>query len=199
MARRVLPSRLELKRPRRVGERGALGEGQLHDAPCRSRRCRGSRRAPRPERPRHFHSSTTSGSACWMSARTRASVSPRQSPSSRDPRVDQLGGDPSTARSSSRPRGHPHIRSPGNRLACFTQSAKLRFVERLVLVDVEVAHLLLLRRAGRRRAQRRAAEEGHLDVLREAVEAEEPALVPRRRRTASSTSPPCARRARCAR
>src|SRR5262249_49389926 len=32
--------------------------------------------------PRHFHSSTTSGSACLMSARTRASISPRQSPSS---------------------------------------------------------------------------------------------------------------------
>src|SRR5262249_19250439 len=32
--------------------------------------------------PRHFHSSTTSGSACLMSIRTRASVSPRQSLSS---------------------------------------------------------------------------------------------------------------------
>src|SRR3954447_7724941 len=30
----------------------------------------------------HFHSSTTSGSASWMSARTLVSVSPRQSPSS---------------------------------------------------------------------------------------------------------------------
>src|SRR6185312_8615723 len=29
--------------------------------------------------PRHFHSSTTSGAACLMSARMRASVSPRQS------------------------------------------------------------------------------------------------------------------------
>src|SRR6516225_2235472 len=32
--------------------------------------------------PRHFHCSTTSGTACLMIARTRASVSPRQSPSS---------------------------------------------------------------------------------------------------------------------
>src|SRR5205809_2922500 len=32
--------------------------------------------------PLHFHSSTTSGSACLMRIRTRASVSPRQSPSS---------------------------------------------------------------------------------------------------------------------
>src|SRR2546421_10025887 len=29
----------------------------------------------------HFHSSTTSGSACWMSLRILRSVSPRQSPS----------------------------------------------------------------------------------------------------------------------
>src|SRR5215468_269179 len=32
--------------------------------------------------PRHFHSSTTSGSACLMRNRTRASVLPLQSPSS---------------------------------------------------------------------------------------------------------------------
>src|SRR5947207_6230773 len=32
--------------------------------------------------PRHFHSSTTSGSACLMRARTRESVLPLQSPSS---------------------------------------------------------------------------------------------------------------------
>src|SRR6187431_541003 len=32
--------------------------------------------------PLHFHSSTTSGSACLMSSRMRASVSPRQSSSS---------------------------------------------------------------------------------------------------------------------
>src|SRR5947209_7654629 len=32
--------------------------------------------------PRHFHSSTTSGSACLTRVRSRESVSPRQSPSS---------------------------------------------------------------------------------------------------------------------
>src|SRR5215471_6841240 len=32
--------------------------------------------------PRHFHSSTTSGSACLNRARSRPSISPRQSPSS---------------------------------------------------------------------------------------------------------------------
>src|SRR5919204_4252709 len=31
----------------------------------------------------HFHSSTTSGSASWMSSRIRLSTEPRQSPSSR--------------------------------------------------------------------------------------------------------------------
>ena len=53
---------------------------------------------------------------------------------------------------------------------------ELSFVDLVVLVDVEVAHVLLLGRAGRNRTQRRAAEERHLDVLREAMEAEEPAL-----------------------
>src|SRR5262249_3777454 len=53
---------------------------------------------------------------------------------------------------------------------------ELRLVELVVLVDVEVAHFLLLGLAGRARTQRRAAEERHLDVLREAMDAEEPAL-----------------------
>ena len=43
-------------------------------------------------------------------------------------------------------------------------------------MDVEVAHYLLLGLAWGDRMQRRAAEESHLDVLREAMEAEEPAL-----------------------
>src|SRR5438105_14962293 len=55
-------------------------------------------------------------------------------------------------------------------------SGELSFVEGVVLVDVEVAHFLLLGLAGRDRTQRRAPEESHLDVLREAMEAEEPAL-----------------------
>src|SRR5436305_1062258 len=52
----------------------------------------------------------------------------------------------------------------------------LRFVERVVLMDVEVAHFLLLGIARGERTQRRAAEERHFDVLREAMDAEEPAL-----------------------
>src|SRR6185295_5157509 len=54
---------------------------------------------------------------------------------------------------------------------------ELRFVELVVLVDVEVARVLGLGRAGRDGSQRRAAEESHLDVLREDVDAEEPALI----------------------
>ena len=53
---------------------------------------------------------------------------------------------------------------------------ELRLVELVVLVDVEVAHVLLLGLAGRDRTQRRAAEERHLDVVGEAMEAEEPAV-----------------------
>src|SRR3977135_2041050 len=43
-------------------------------------------------------------------------------------------------------------------------------------MDVEVARVFALRRTGRDRTQRRAAEESHLDVLREAMDAEEPGL-----------------------
>jgi len=61
-------------------------------------------------------------------------------------------------------------------LAGFHPSGELNFVELVVLADVEVAHFLLLGLAGGDRTQRRAAEESHLDVLCEAMEAEEPAL-----------------------
>jgi hypothetical protein len=54
---------------------------------------------------------------------------------------------------------------------------ELIFVELVVLVDVEVAHVLVPGLAGRERTQRRAAEERHFDVLREAMKAEEPDLV----------------------
>src|SRR5436309_5010518 len=55
-------------------------------------------------------------------------------------------------------------------------SGELRFVELVVLMDVEVARVLALGLAGGDRTQRRAAEESHFDVVREAMEAEEPAL-----------------------
>ena len=54
---------------------------------------------------------------------------------------------------------------------------ELRFVEGGVLVDVEIAHLLLPGGAGRYRDQRSALEEGNLHIAVEAVQAEEPSLV----------------------
>src|SRR5262245_19164260 len=51
---------------------------------------------------------------------------------------------------------------------------ELRFVELIVLVDIEVAHFLLFGLAWRERTQRCAAEETHFDVLVEAMKAEEP-------------------------
>src|SRR6266571_331234 len=52
----------------------------------------------------------------------------------------------------------------------------LRLVELVAFSDVDVARVLALAGTGRDRLQRCAAEEGHLDVLREAMEAEKPAL-----------------------
>src|SRR5262245_19086242 len=52
----------------------------------------------------------------------------------------------------------------------------LRLVELVVLVDVEVTRILVLGLAERNRTQQCATEESHLDVLREAMEAKEPAL-----------------------
>ena len=70
-----------VEQARRILERGAVGEGQLHDSLV------GLAGAEMPAcsntgTPRHFHSSTTSGQASLMRPRTRASVAPRQSPSS---------------------------------------------------------------------------------------------------------------------
>src|SRR5262245_15040241 len=54
---------------------------------------------------------------------------------------------------------------------------ELGFVDCVVLVDVEVADVLLLGCAGRYRPQLSAAEEGDFHVPGEAVEAEEPGAV----------------------
>jgi hypothetical protein len=81
MARRMFPSRLELKR-REGSSRAAPWRTSSSRPSCRTRRCRRSRRATRPGVPIHFHSSRISGSACLISARIRPSVSPRQSSSS---------------------------------------------------------------------------------------------------------------------
>jgi hypothetical protein len=59
------------------------------------------------------------------------------------------------------------------RLALLHPGRKLRLVELVVLVDVEVAHVLVLGFAGRDGTQRCTAEEAHLHVAREHVEREE--------------------------
>src|SRR6266478_4760679 len=81
MARLALPPRLELKRP----------EGSFREAPLAKvifttflyvSPVQISPLCDQTGVPLHFHSSATSGSACLMRIRTRASVSPRQSLSS---------------------------------------------------------------------------------------------------------------------
>src|SRR6476620_4896868 len=85
MARRTLPSRLALNRPE-----GSLSEAPLakvsftaalYVSPVQMIPACDHTGTPSIEFDgfRHFTSSTTSGSACRMSRRTRASVSPRQS------------------------------------------------------------------------------------------------------------------------
>src|SRR5688572_22918312 len=135
--------------------------------------------------PRHFHSSTTSGSACLMTARTRASVSPRQSLSSLIlASIIREGESPPIA--SFVPLffavgvaffmdGLSHAFA-GQLAGLLHPIDELSFVE-VVLVDVEVAHVLVLGFAEWHRTQRRAAEESHFDILREAMKAEEPDMV----------------------
>src|SRR5204863_9814743 len=81
MARLVLPSRLELKRP----------EGSSRDAPLAKvifttflyvSPVQINPSCDHTGTPLHFHSSTTSGSAFLTKARSRLSILPRQSPSS---------------------------------------------------------------------------------------------------------------------
>jgi hypothetical protein len=129
----------------------------------------------------HFHSSTTSGSASWISLRIRASVSPRQSSSAAIALSISSEGGPSSG-----PPifffmvftsyWRPHMRSPGNWLACFTQSRTGPRRSARPRGCGNSAHPSAWSRpaAG---AERRAAEEGHLDVFGEDMDAEEPGLV----------------------
>src|SRR5215204_3182344 len=96
----------------------------------------------------HFTASTTSGSAALMRLRTRASVSPRQSPSAWILASTSWEGE-----------GSPSLRrlwfmdvvAPGGGSHAFAGQpagllhpvSELELVERVVLVDVEVAHVLL--------------------------------------------------------
>src|SRR5919107_2727046 len=75
------------------------------------------------------------------------------------------------------PIGLPSLRSPPGQPGGLPNPARHELlVEPVVLTDVQVARVLVLGRARRKRVQRRAPEERHFDVFREAVIAEEPAL-----------------------
>src|SRR5512138_1103668 len=81
IARRVLPSRLELNRPAGSSKEAPFAKviftTLLYVSPVQM-----IPSCDHTGTPRHFHSSTTAGSASLMRARTRASVLPRQSLSS---------------------------------------------------------------------------------------------------------------------
>src|ERR1700733_762020 len=81
IARRMLPSRLELKRLEGSSNEAPLAKviftTLLYVSPVQMMPA-----CSHTGTPRHFHSSTTSGQASLMRPRTRASISPRQSPSS---------------------------------------------------------------------------------------------------------------------
>src|SRR6266568_8594534 len=81
MARLVLPSRLELKRPEGSSSAAPLAKviftTALYVSPVQMMPS-----CSHTGTPLHFHSSTTSGSACLIRARTWASVLPLQSSSS---------------------------------------------------------------------------------------------------------------------
>src|SRR5271165_1618054 len=81
MARLVLPSRLELKRPEGSSSEAPLAKVIFTTFLCVSP-VQIIPACDHTGTPLHFHSSTTSGSACLTRVRTRASVSPRQSLSS---------------------------------------------------------------------------------------------------------------------
>src|SRR5436190_9898156 len=81
MARRVLPSRLELNRPDGSANEAPLAKviftTFLYVSPVQMMPS-----CDHTGTPRHFHSSITSGSACLIKVRICASNLPRQSPSS---------------------------------------------------------------------------------------------------------------------
>src|SRR5580704_4162635 len=81
MARLVLPSRLELKRPEGSWSAAPLAKviftTALYVSPVQM-----IPSCSHTGTPLHFHSSTTPGQASLMRLRTRASVSPRQPPNS---------------------------------------------------------------------------------------------------------------------
>ena len=165
--------------------------------------------------PRHFHVSTTSGSASLMRARTRASVSPRQSASSLMRASISWEGESGFFRflraalaclhrllssSSLADRSHPLAGQTARLLYPVGRAAPRRARPprgyrgsgRSCVFDSPGG-------TGRNNAPRKNAT---FTYLREAVEAEEPAVLlsgARCHRTVSSTSRPCARQGPCAR
>src|SRR5438874_11722987 len=85
MARRAWPSRLELNRPEGSCNRAPLGKviltTFLYASPVQTMPPWEKTGVPGDVGLTHFHSSTISGSACWMIWLTLASVLPRQSAS----------------------------------------------------------------------------------------------------------------------
>src|SRR3712207_4900599 len=85
LARLVLPSRLELKRCDGSGSEAPRAKViftlSLYTSPVQMRPSWDHTGTPGEVAFTHFHSSTTSASACLISARTRASVRPLQSSS----------------------------------------------------------------------------------------------------------------------
>src|SRR6266436_905417 len=123
--------------------------------------------------PLHFHSSTTSGSACLMRARTWESVLPLQSSSSLIfASISREGDSPLVVALffillAPHSAGFLSCEKAGQRGRLLHPVRHLRLVELVALVDVDVARVHALAGAGRDRSQRCAAEEGHLDVVRE--------------------------------
>src|SRR5438270_2358 len=71
--------------------------------------------------------------------------------------------------------GRSHL-SAGQLAGLLHPGGELSFIEQVILTDVEAARVLARGFAGRYRTQRRAAEENQFDVVREAMDAEKPAL-----------------------
>src|SRR3546814_6863411 len=108
---------------------------------------------------RHLTASTTSGSASRINARICASVAPRQSSSLAtfaSIASDALRSLSVMILSPSSAAGDP----AGDRRGLFQPAREPVLVDILAFVDVEIAHVHILRRDRRQRVERRALEEG---------------------------------------
>src|SRR3546814_17925718 len=110
----------------------------------------------------HLTVSATSGSAAWISARSFASVSPRQSPS---PLIFASIASAAIASSS-------HFLA-GQRRGLLHPVGERRFVDLVVLMDMEIARIAAFRRDRRHRIERLHAKKGNLYIFAETGDAEE--------------------------